>query len=51
MNKNREMKDDIRSKMVQSNPKILEEPMKKGRSGKAESSTDKRNKKDNLTRT
>ena len=51
MNKNREMKDGIRSEMVQGNPKILEEPMKKGRSGKAESSTDKGDKEDDLTRT
>ena len=51
MNKNRKMKDGIRSKMVQANPKILEEPMKKRRSRKAESSTDKGDKEDDLTRT
>ena len=51
MNKNRKMEDDIRSKMVKANPKITEKPMKKRRSRKAESSTDKRDKKNNLTRT
>ena len=51
MNKDRKMKDSIGSKMVQGNPKIIEESMKKGRSGKAESSTDKGDKEDDLTRT
>ena len=51
MNKNRKMKDNIGSKMVQANPKIIEKSMKKSRSRKAESSTDKRDKKNNLIRT
>ena len=51
MNKNRKMEDDIGSKMVQANPKITEKPMKKGGSRKAESGTDKGDKKNNLTRT
>ena len=38
-------------KMVQSNPKIIKESMEEGRSGKAESSTDKGDKEDDLTRT
>ena len=48
---NRKMKDSIGSKMVQANPKIIEKSMKKSRSRKAESSTDKGDKKNNLTRT
>ena len=44
------MKDIIGSKMVQANPKITEKSMKKSRSKKAESSTDKGDKKNNLTR-
>ena len=51
MNKHRKMKDNIGGKMVQSNPKIIKESMEEGRSGKAESSTDKGDKEDNLTRT
>jgi hypothetical protein len=50
MNKNRKMKDNIGSKMVQANPKIIEKAMKKNRGRKAESSTDKGDKKNNLTR-
>ena len=50
MNKNRKMKDNIGSKMVQANPKITEKSMKKSRSRKAESSTDEGDKKNNLTR-
>ena len=50
MNKNRKMKDSIRSKMVQANPKITEKSMKKSKSRKAESSMDKGDKKNNLTR-
>ena len=50
MNKNRKMKDSIGSKMVQGNPKITEKSMKKSRSRKIESSTDKGDKKNNLTR-
>ena len=49
MNKNRKMKDSIRSKMVQANPKITEKSMKKS-SRKAESNMDKGDKKNNLTR-
>ena len=51
MNKNRKMKDIIGSKMVQANPKITEKSMKKSRSRKAESGTDKEDEKNNLTRT
>ena len=51
MNKNRKMKDNIGSKMVQANLKITEKSMKKSRSRKAKSSTDKGDKKNNLTRT
>ena len=45
------MKDCIRSKMVQANPKIAEKLMKKSRGRKAKSSTNERDKKDDLTRT
>ena len=51
MNKDRKMKDSIGSKMIQANPKIAKKSMKKSRSRKAESSTDKGDKKNNLTRT
>ena len=51
MNENRKMKDNIGSKMVKANPKIAEESVKKSRSRKAESGTDKGDKKNNLTRT
>ena len=51
MNKDRKVKDCIRSKMVQANPKIAEKLMKKSKGRKAESSTNERDKKDNLTRT
>ena len=51
MNKNRKMEDVIGSKMVQANPKVIEKPMKEGRSRKAKTGMDKRDKKDNLTRT
>ena len=51
MNKNRKMEDGIGSKMVQTNPKIIEKLMKEGGSRKAKSSTDKEDKKNNLTRT
>ena len=51
MNKNRKMEDGIGSKMVQTNPKITEKLMKEGESRKAKSSTDKGDKKNNLTRT
>jgi hypothetical protein len=45
------MEDSIRSKVVQRNAKIIEETMKKGRSRQAEASSNKRDKKDDLTRT
>ena len=45
------MEDGIGSKMVQANPKVIEKPMKEGRSRKAKTSTDKRDKKNDLTRT
>ena len=51
VNKDRKMEDSIGGKMVQSNPKIIKESMEEGRSGKAESSTDKGDKEDDLTRT
>ena len=51
MNKDRKMKDNIGSKMIQANPKIAEKLVKKSRSQKAESGTDKGDEKNNLTRT
>ena len=51
MNENRKMKDNIRSKMIQANPKIVEKSVKKSRSRKAETGTDKGDEKNNLTRT
>ena len=51
MNKDRKMKDIIGSKMIQANPKIAEKSVKKSRSRKAESGTDKGDEKNNLTRT
>ena len=51
MNKNRKMKDGIRSKMIQGNPKIIKESVEEGRCRKVESSTDKGDKEDDLTRT
>ena len=51
MNENRKMKNSIGSKMVQANPKIAEKSVKKSRSRKAESGTDKGDEKNNLTRT
>ena len=51
MNKNRKMKDSIGSKVVQANPKIVKKSVKKGRSRKAETSMDKGDKKNDLTRT
>jgi hypothetical protein len=51
MNKNREMEDNIESKMVQANLKITKKVMKKTRGGKAESNMNKGDKKNNLTRT
>jgi hypothetical protein len=37
--------------MIKTNPKILEEMMKKSRGGQAETSPNKRDKQDDLTRT
>ena len=51
MNENEKMKDNIGSKMVQANPKIVEKSVKKGRSRKAETGTDEGDEKNNLTRT
>ena len=51
MNEDRKVKDCIRSKMIQANPKIAEKLMKKGRGGKAKSSMNERDKKNDLTRT
>ena len=51
MNKDRKVKDCIRSKMIQANPKIVEKLMKKGRGRKTKSNTDKEDKKNDLTRT
>jgi hypothetical protein len=43
------MEDSVRSKVVQRNTEIMEEMMKKGRSRQAEASSNKRDKKDDLT--
>jgi hypothetical protein len=51
MNKNREMEDSIGSKMVQANLKVTKKAMKKSRGEKAETGTNKGDKKNNLTRT
>jgi hypothetical protein len=51
MDKNREMENNIGSKMVQANLKIVKKAMKKSRGGKAESGVNKGDKKNNLTRT
>ena len=51
MNKDRKMKDSIGSKMIQANPKIAEKLVKKSRGGKAKSSANERDKKNDLTRT
>jgi hypothetical protein len=45
------MKDNVQSKVVQRNVKIMEETMKKGRSRQAEARSNERDKKDDLTRT
>ena len=51
MNENGKMKDNIGGKMVQANPKIVEKSVKKSRSRKEETSKDKGDEKNNLTRT
>ena len=51
MNEDRKMKDNIGSKMIQTNPKIAEKLVKKSKSRKVESGTDKGDEKNNLTRT
>jgi hypothetical protein len=51
MNKNREMENNIGSKMVQANLKIIKKAMKKSRGGEAESGANKGNKKNYLTKT
>ena len=51
MNENRKKKDNIGSKMVHANPKIVEKSVKKSRSRKAESGMDKGDEKNNLTGT
>ena len=51
MNKDRKVKNCIRSKMIQANPKIVEKFMKKGGGRKAKSSTNEEDKKNDLTRT
>ena len=51
MNKNRKMEDGIGRKMVQANPKVIEKPMKEGRSRKAKIGMDERDEKNDLTRT
>jgi hypothetical protein len=51
MNKDRNMEDNIRSEMVQSNVKIIKKTMEESRSREVESSTNKGHKENNLTRT
>ena len=51
MNKDRKMKDCIRSEMIQANPKVVKKLMKKGRGRKAKSSTNEGDEKNDLTRT
>ena len=51
MNKDRKVKDCIRSKMIQANSKIAEKLMKKGRGRKTKSSVNERDEKNDLTRT
>ena len=51
MNENGKVKNNIGSKVVQANPKIVNKSVKKGRSRKAEIGTDKGDKKNNHTRT
>jgi hypothetical protein len=45
------MKDSVRSKVVQRNAEITEKTMKKSKSRQAEASSNKRDKKDDLTGT
>jgi hypothetical protein len=44
MNKHGQVKHTIRGPMIKTNPKILEETMKKSRGGQAETGPNKRNK-------
>jgi hypothetical protein len=43
------MKNNVRSKVVQRNTKIIKKTMEKGRSRQAEASSNERDKKDDLT--
>ena len=51
MNKDRKVKDCIRSKMIQANPKVVEKLMKKGGGRKAKSNMNEGDEKNDLTRT
>ena len=51
MNKERKVKNCIRSKMIQANPKIVEKLIKKSGGRKAKSSMNEGDEKNNLTRT
>jgi hypothetical protein len=45
------MEDNVQSQVVQRNIKIMKETIKKSGGGQAETSSNKRDKQDNLTRT
>ena len=49
--KDRKMENSVVSKVIHANPKIVEKSVKKDRSRKAETGTDKGDEKNNLTRT
>jgi hypothetical protein len=51
MNKHGQVKHTIRGQMIKTNPKILEETMKKSRGRQAEIGPNKRDKQNNLTKT
>jgi hypothetical protein len=51
MNKDRNIEDNIRSEMVQSNVEIIKKMREESKSRDTESSTDKGHKENNLTRT
>jgi hypothetical protein len=51
MNKHEQVKHTIRGQMIKTNPKILEEMMKKSRGKQVETGLNKRDKQNNLTRT